>query len=323
MIKYLFTLVCVLATLPLLAQRTISVDNNPNSPARYKSLQAAVDSANAGDIIMVHGSGVSYGVVNVTKKLVIIGPGYLLAENPETQANLYSARFDQIVVRDGADGTLLSGLEVTDVMRIDANNVQISRNRIRSMVLNSANNAYISQNFVYEKGIRIENGCGSLYISNNILVGAGQGYASITCASGEMTAMIFNNVLTYGLEVKNATVKNNILVQGELFNSMNNVYQNNVSNKLQFGPTGNNKGNVDMSKVFGGTSKSTDGAYQLAPGSPAAGAGEGVDCGAFGGPTPYILSGIPFVPSISKIDAMPTATAGGGLKVTIKAKTNP
>ena len=52
-----------------------------------------------------------------------------------------------------------------------------------------------------------------------------------------------------------------------------------------------------MSSVFLYTG-STDGQYQLKAGSPAIGAGNGgVNCGAYGGPNPYVLSGLPPVPA--------------------------
>ena len=48
---------------------------------------------------------------------------------------------------------------------------------------------------------------------------------------------------------------------------------------------------VDYSGTLG---KSDDAKWKLKAGSPAIGAGvSGVDCGVFGGVTPYVLSGVP------------------------------
>ena len=53
-----------------------------------------------------------------------------------------------------------------------------------------------------------------------------------------------------------------------------------------------------------------DNRYELKAGSPAIGAGVGgIDCGAFGGETPYKLSGIPFVPLIYQVNAPTTGNA--------------
>ena len=52
-----------------------------------------------------------------------------------------------------------------------------------------------------------------------------------------------------------------------------------------------------MTTVFKYTG-STDGRYKLKAGSPAIGYGVGgVDCGIYGGPEPYVLSGMPTVPA--------------------------
>jgi len=78
-----------------------------------------------------------------------------------------------------------------------------------------------------------------------------------------------------------------------------------------------------MGFVFSNASTTVDGKWMLATDSPAKGAGvEGADVGAFGGNTPFILSGIPAAPVI-----MDMSTSGGGtnsipLKVKITAKGN-
>ena len=61
-------------------------------------------------------------------------------------------------------------------------------------------------------------------------------------------------------------------------------------------------------------SYSSDGRFKLKDDAPAIGfgilAGSSVDCGAFGGPAPYILSGMPPVPSIYELEAPETVTSG-------------
>jgi hypothetical protein len=71
-----------------------------------------------------------------------------------------------------------------------------------------------------------------------------------------------------------------------------------TGNGNQFGLNMNNVMQLTVSP------NSIDGRYRLATGSPAIGAGVGgVDCGAFGGSTPYRLSGIPAVPVITNMNA--------------------
>ena len=63
-----------------------TVDNNLNSGAMFTDLQAAVDSADNGDTILVSGSGTHYGDITINKKLILIGAGY----NPNNQTGLWS-----------------------------------------------------------------------------------------------------------------------------------------------------------------------------------------------------------------------------------------
>ena len=75
-----------------------------------------------------------------------------------------------------------------------------------------------------------------------------------------------------------------------------------------------NQYNIDMDLVFadfdGALELSTDGKWELKAGSPAIGAGSGgIDCGAYGGPAPYILSGIPMLPHIYEADVPASATS--------------
>ena len=67
---------------------------------------------------------------------------------------------------------------------------------------------------------------------------------------------------------------------------------------------------------------SCDSSFYLIPNSPAIGAGyNGVDCGIFGGPTPYELSGLPSRPWIYELMAPPATTGGSGpMPVVVKVK---
>jgi len=75
---------------------------------------------------------------------------------------------------------------------------------------------------------------------------------------------------------------------------------------------------VDLNGTLG---YSDDERYKLKAGSPAIGAGvSGVDCGAFGGVTPYVLSGLPPFPRIYEATIPGTAYSDKGLSCTIKIK---
>ena len=136
--------------------------------------------------------------------------------------------------------------------------------------------------------------------------------------------------------INNATIKNNIIINtSQGFDSDqipyaaatvsftdNNIIQNNVFS------TPERYANTDYPSNFyvGATIENTfvnegseDAKWQLLTTSAAKGAAtHGGDCGAFGGPTPYVLSGIPqFLPHITEalIPAKPTEG-----KITVKLK---
>jgi hypothetical protein len=140
-------------------------------------------------------------------------------------------------------------------------------------------------------------------------------------------AIIQNNIFGGSLSVFNSSVTNNIMLGGS-FEFNNNLVSNNIGNAEQFGTANGNKSNVDMSTVFVGTGEniSTDGQWKLKQGSPAIGAGFGstpqkpVDCGIFGGTTPYVLSGLPPVPVIYFFENQPIGSSTDAIDVTIKVK---
>ena len=96
----------------------------------------------------------------------------------------------------------------------------------------------------------------------------------------------------------------------------------NMSISDHFGIASNNKANVSSAALFvGDATESSDGRWKLKAGSPAIGAGEGgVDCGAYGGPNPYILSGLPVGPTIYELNVSSYVTSSGNLPMTIKVK---
>src|SRR5690554_3302449 len=106
------------------------VNNSPGIDADFTTLQAAHDAASEGDSIYVEGSLTNYdnnGTVNISKQIVIIGPGYFLGQNPFTQAIKTTANFNVIIFATGAEGSSIMGLVVS---RIDVNipDVIIRRN---------------------------------------------------------------------------------------------------------------------------------------------------------------------------------------------------
>ncbi|WP_304233418.1 hypothetical protein [Jiulongibacter sediminis] len=94
---------------------TISVVNGDD-------LQAKVDSASAGDILVIS-AGQYLQTVKIDKKLTLIGPGYFKLQGG-------TAYINSIWLDVGSDGSMLTGLVVSGNLNIASSNNLVSRNKI-------------------------------------------------------------------------------------------------------------------------------------------------------------------------------------------------
>ncbi|HSO89285.1 MAG TPA: right-handed parallel beta-helix repeat-containing protein [Draconibacterium sp.] len=311
------------------------LSNNPAVKADFSTFESAHEAAAAGDTIYVDGTGenLSYGNATLTKKLILIGPGYFLNENDSTQANKIYARLYSMVIESSAAGTEVYGLYFyasgTTHLTVKASNVVISRNFFfqngyNNIYLNgNIQNVTITQNYAYQ----IHNNSGT---ASNILV-ANNFIGDRIDMQNTSNGIFINNVVRYHIHAYNSIIKNNIIYgEGSSVVLSEGYSGNTIRNNLfvgNLGFTGNstNKANVNMSEVFvdfdGNQGYSTDGKWQLKAGGPASGAGEnGIDCGMFGGSLPYVLSGIPPVPHIYEAVISTSGSSVSGLPVIIKVK---
>jgi hypothetical protein len=318
------------------------LNNNPGTGAQFSSAQTAHDSCHAGDTIYVEGTTISYGTLNITKKINLIGPGYFLAQNPQTQVSSGTAYFAQINCNTGSAGSYLTGLDIVYLIIYD-NNIIIKRNYIRGSNNNApsfylfGNNAniliiqnYISgpQSSAYAP-LYLKPGCSNITISNNYCEGTGAGYPVVyvdPASSAAITNNIFKGTTNANVTINNSTFNNNfILINGGSVQGSGNSMHNNFSTSAAFDTTtgGNPNHNhisINPANYFLGFG-SNDGQWKLKAGSPAIGAGyNGEDCGIFGGFDPYILSGIPTIPSIYFFAA--PSSGSGTLPVHVKIKSN-
>ncbi|HNY02924.1 MAG TPA: hypothetical protein PKG48_10075, partial [Bacteroidales bacterium] len=247
------------------------VNNNPGVNASFVNFTAAQNAAANGDTLYFEGSSTSYGNITVTKPLVIIGPGYLLTENPQTQANPIPAKFGSIALNTGSSGSVVAGLEISSGVTIYVGNISVMRCHITGtgVVLNCSSSSYgnifINGNYMYSGKVSNTGNTNLVYnviISNNYL---NDMYSSIALTSN-FSGVISNNILEDDLGVSNFTIINNIQRNGDISLS-NCVLFNNLCSGTQF-PVGNgNQQNINMTDVFLGTnSTSTDGQWQLAIG---------------------------------------------------------
>lgn len=300
------------------------VNNTSGLNADFTNFTAAQASASVNDTIYFEGSTTSYGDITLTKPLVIIGPGYFLSENPQTNANIISSTFGNINFSTGSSGSIITGLSVSGSIEIKVGNISIIKNTVTGdIAINGSTtfgNLIISQNYILGS---IKRNSGYSAINNIIII---NNYIRVDIIfDSSYSGIINNNCFYYGtLNVHNFNIKNNIVKASNSPINSDNTLFNNIGSGNQF-PLGNgNQQNVNMADVFVGTTgNSTDGQWKLKAYSPAIKAGDdGNDCGMFGGSSPYILSGLPSIPSVYEINMPATGDNLNGIDVTIKAKTH-
>lgn len=315
------------------------VNNRPNVNAHFTTLQAAVDGASAGDTIYLEGSPNSYGNGTFTKMLTVIGPGYFLSENDTTQAYKNTAITGNLSFNTGSEGSVICGLDIRStgynqtIITITANSIRLYRNKVESyhnynLTIHIAavlSNTMVEQNWLTGQHVlHISQTQTNCTIRNNFIWGS----TAITTPNDPNNDILFNNNVVNGnFGTTRTTIVNNILVGGSYNNGWDDMVSNNLCNSTQFALSPNpNMLNVDMYAVFVnyGSLSAVDKNCRLRAASPARGYGiDGTDCGMFStgmGGDPYILSGIPNIPSVFSATIGTVGT--GQLPVNIKARSN-
>lgn len=307
---------------------------------------------NDGDTIHVEGSTITYAFSTITKRLVIIGSGYFLTDNPKTSNNVLETKIARIVFSAGSENSQLIGMDVVSAgntfdrdVYINVNGITVKRCRIEGQIVFGfpLTDVFIIQNFFPNTVI------------NNAISGNGNTFFV------PPTDIVFNNnicqkTFTWGTPLANPTTLwpilqcNNNVFDGPDNLAMPNLafstseFKNNIlmptnakvniaasagvaaynigTQSTQFGSDDNNLAVPAITSLFV-TSTSTDGAYQIKAGSMANNNGsDGTDRGAFGGAAAtsrYTLSGLAPMPVIYQITT-PGATSSN-LPVTISART--
>lgn len=313
------------------------VNNNSGITADFTTVQAAHDAATAGDTIHLEPSGTSYGNLTMTKRLVIVSSGNYITENPGYQVQSNSGYLTTITISNtGANGSVIMVKFIGDInLSNNVGNILLQScatnyydplfccGRQGFINITNSDNIIIKNCFV--NNINFNTNSNNIIITNNII------YNSIgNDASSD--GLISNNTITAGYfspsysyyTLYNCTVENNIF---NYLNTSINFYSCLVRNNIAQGaylPAGNgNQNSINMTNVFvnraGGY---LDNVYQLKAGSPALAAGTGgVDCGAFGGSTPFKLAVTPPIPSIYKLE-VPSTPAGNTMNIKFSTRSN-
>jgi hypothetical protein len=313
------------------------INSNPQVNAHFIGINEAVAhwTVNNGDTLYLE-NGSYFPASTITKTLTIIGPGFFLLENDSTYANPLPALIQSLNL--SCSGSKITGVKVIGNVSVNGNNNIIERCALCGTDNGSQVYGLIIRQ-CYVAGNISSGSFMSTTINNNIVTGI----ISLTAANSSHN--IYNNVIcynngntSYALTAINSSVINNIIIREPVLPDPN---QNRTEYCIAFGSGGNanssfarnlmsqspsalfpqnlyNQVKEDIFKLSG----STDENWQLKSGSPAIGYGSnGDDCGAFGGPMHYVLSGLPWLlPRIIEAD-IPSGGNGNLIPVHIVAKT--
>ena len=333
------------------------VNNNGNNPVPAivsdfplsTTLQQVNDNVSvvSGDTIHLEQSPTTYGNCIFTKRLIVIGAGYFLNQNPNTQVNnSYGSTAGVLTFNNtGSAGSEVWGLTVGNVFA-GQNNLTIARCYFPSAILyignatpTAINNVTLKQNKIDMQfaagtpGISVALGTIGNVTNANIygnIITANPSYAGTGIyLPGNVSGIMKNNVVYSNTPINAANfyVVNNLFNGGMTFNNCNIEYNISTVAITGSGGGGNSFGSGNQTKTWaqiaflGGSSP--DGSFQLGPTSVAIGAGNsGVDCGAFAGDYPYKLSGIAPVPNIYTLTIAPITAGAATISVTVSAKGN-
>lgn len=334
--KTLLTIFFSIALCAGMAQTIRRVNNNPGISGTnvYSTFAAAHTAAAANDIIIIEPSNDSYGDILLTKPLKIYGNGYFL--NSTQKADLRPTSFVTVEFNTGSGGSEVYGVTAVNFYIYGVSNVTLSRNYVQSIInlynRNKAattntniSNIFINKNFFTGyvntnpvAGFTFSN----VLVNNNILY-----YITANSDPSIQNWVVRNNTFTTSsanLTLVNSVLENNFFTAGGGSPGLANVTSSyNISTGTSFPAGIGNQANYDIvtdPPWLGGTN---DAAYQIKPGDPLKTKGNGgIEVGAFGGSTPYILSGIPAIPSVVSMVNSGTGDNTNPVKVTITVKSN-
>ena len=360
--KYFITFSTLFITFFLQAQsNNYTVSNLTGSVANFNNLQKAVDSVPAGSIIYLQPSSISYGKVIVKKRITIFGNGYFLGQNaaPFTQANLLNSSLINITFKPGSDGSLISGLSflrddgsIPEIEFDTVSNIIIERSLFkpneRHFAFLQSSNINIRQNYfsgsdylVSTSYLFYANSNPGVKFNNNIFNGGilaqyNTDYSNITfdhntILTYDASFNLYNINFTNNLFFKHSQSAGDTLISFGNNNGPAGSCQKNITN---YGTLFNAQTNKVYAKSYLLDSlintrintlgiTSDDGLFTLKTNSFAKTySTDNTECGAFGGTTPYILSGLPPIPNIYNLSVTENGTTLGGLKINIKVSAN-
>lgn len=281
--------------------KILRVSNVSGSSAPYSSIEAAHDAANSGDTIMVDASSTRYtemsnGNIDLTKRLVILGPGYWLVKDGVMQEGASTASVGKFTIK--VEGTVIKGMTLNS-LNIQASKAVINRCHIGGIsIAKSASNVVLSQNFITGQP---DANKGSFHqVTNNIFSYSVTSSLSILSSFDQsyIAYNTFQSAVT-NIDATNSTIEHNIWSTFNDKGSGNSLNDNYVTTVI------NTQANNDFidKDYYDGIEIPVDVRSQY---------------GAFAGNSPYVLAGVPSGPVIQDLIVPTTVEMGSKMNVTVK-----
>lgn len=290
-------------------------------------LQAIADAQN-GDTIYVEPSPLSYGNVQLSKSLTIIGNGYEIGQNQTAISplpfNVNESKFGNFSFLAGSENAQIIGLRLTSNGAVNANNVKITRCMFDTDLNFGATNILVDQCY-FGHGASIF-GSGTNNIVKNCIIGE-----FIQTIDNVLFDQCYIHLLSPSF-VTNCTFTNCIINTIPANCPLTNTFSHSL--KIGTGTTfpvagiNNNIEGVDMATLFEVenpyiTIPIRERRFILKSTSPAKSVGtSGQDIGPFGGATPYRLSGQAPVPIVTNFFLSTTGSSASGLAGSITIQSN-
>lgn len=235
--KIIFFALMLCASTSFATVRTVS--NQIPNPGQYTTIQAAINAANAGDTVYVHGSATYYSNFTLNKQLTIIGTGFLpQSSNPVNAYSIVSSGFTYV---DGsASGSSIIGIYFSGASILIQDNMHDIT--IWRCQFDGSGNTGGALEF------RVNNY--NMTVVENIFFegGIGYGISSFTTIGSPHDFLITNNIFRtnggkafhYWPVIQNVTVSNNLFYGNGTTNIANGyaqgiTFSNNIFNKVAFG----------------------------------------------------------------------------------------
>lgn len=301
----------------------------------YPDFPTAYAQAVNGDTIEVRPFTPDIINIFVDQDLTIIGGGHSLGQNYSDVYPLgYSGwKIRQLRVRNGAKLNLQSVLVEQDISLDPDCTLKLTKARCRNIFTGDRSNVELDRSTVV-RFHAMSGTCGSACRSSAVRVYANNSFVGGLYAENNFYQANFVNCIVgqFYIEAKYGNLINCIVLQSGSIGFQNACSASMRTVKYSVVPstpgynscdTTNTPGSQVISNVYSNLcSNACDSSFYLVPNSPAIGAGyNGEDCGIFGGPTPYELSGLPSRPWIYEFMAPPASAGGAGpMPVEIKVK---